>query len=77
MDNKRFMQLRDYIGYDNERLAKMLNIAVLEVEEFCSGRRPIPDTMANELEAFADWSSEVGDTAVKRGLAMKHLGKDQ
>ena len=77
MNSERFKHLRNYIGYDNERLAKMLNIAVSKVEEFCSGRRPIPDTVANELEAFADWSSEVGDTTVKRELAIKYLGKDQ
>jgi len=54
----------------------MLNIDVAEVEEYCSDRKSIPDTMANELEAFADWSSEVGDTTVKRDLAKKHLGKE-
>jgi plasmid maintenance system antidote protein VapI len=76
LDSERFKHLRDYIGYDNARLAKMLNISVAEVEEFCSGRKPIPATMAKELEAFADWSSEVGDTTVKRDLAKKHLGKE-
>ncbi|OEU73993.1 MAG: hypothetical protein BA869_00600 [Desulfuromonadales bacterium C00003107] len=76
MNNERFKHLRDYIGYDNLQLAKMLNIDVAEAEEFCSGRKPIPDTMADELEAFADWSSEVGDTTVKRDLAKKHLGKE-
>ncbi|APG28658.1 hypothetical protein A7E78_12940 [Syntrophotalea acetylenivorans] len=76
MNSERFKHLRDYVGYDNERLAKMLNIDVAEVEEYCSGGKPIPDRMANELEAFADWSSEVGDTTVKRELAMKYLGKE-
>jgi plasmid maintenance system antidote protein VapI len=75
MNSERFKHLRDYVGYDNERLAKMLNIDVVEVEEYCSDRKSIPDTMANELEAFADWSSEVGDTTVKRELAKKYLGK--
>jgi plasmid maintenance system antidote protein VapI len=76
MTGERFKQLRDYVGYDNLQLARMLNIDVNEVEELCSGRKPIPDTMAKELEAFADWSSEVGDTTVKRDLAEKHLGKE-
>ncbi len=76
MTDERFKHLRDYIGYDNPRLAKMLNISVAEVEDFCSGKNPIPDTIAQELEAFADWSSEVGDTTVKRALAKKHLGKE-
>jgi hypothetical protein len=58
------------------RLVLIRSIDVAEVEEFCSGRKPIPDTMANELEAFADRSSEVGDTTVKRDLAKKHLGKE-
>ncbi len=77
MNSERFKYLREYIGYDNERLAKMLNIDVAEVEEYCSGRKPIPDTMADELEAFADWSSEVGDATVKRQLAKKYLGKEE
>ncbi len=76
MTSERFKHLRDYVGYDNLQLAKMLNIDVAEVEEFCTGRKPIPATMASELEAFADWSSEVGDTTVKRELAQKHLGKE-
>jgi plasmid maintenance system antidote protein VapI len=76
MTSERFKHLRDYIGYDNLQLAKMLNIDVAEIEAFCFGRKPIPDTMADELEAFADWSSEVGDTTVKRDLAKEHLGKE-
>lgn len=76
MTSERFKQLRDYVDYDNLQLAKMLNIDVAEVEELCSGRKPVPETMANELEAFADWSSEVGDTTVKRALAKEHLGRE-
>ncbi len=76
MTSERFKHLRDYVGYDNLQLAKMLNIDVAEVEELCTGRKPMPDRMASELEAFADWSSEVGDTTVKRELAQKHLGKE-
>jgi hypothetical protein len=30
--------------------------------------------MANELELFADWSNEVGDTVTKKQLAKEHLG---
>lgn len=74
MDIERFKQLQDLIGYDNERMAKMLNIEVSEVEAFCSGRKPVPDKLANELELFVDWASEVGDTTVKRELAKKHFG---
>lgn len=76
MNGERFKHLRDYIGYDNEQLAKMLKIDVMEVEEYSSDRKSIPEAMAKELEAFADWSSEVGDTTVKRELAKKHLGKE-
>lgn len=74
MTSERLKHLRDYVGYDNLQLARMLNIDVAEVEAFCSGIKPIPATMAKELEAFADWSSEVGDTTVNRDLAKKHLG---
>lgn len=74
MDMERFKQLRDLIGYDNERIATMFNIEVTEVEDFCFGRKPIPDKLAIELELFVDWASEVGDTAVKRELAKKHWG---
>ncbi|OPL14070.1 MAG: hypothetical protein AVO34_06120 [Firmicutes bacterium ML8_F2] len=77
MNSERFIHLRAYIGYDNERLAKMLNIEVADVEAYCSGGKPIPETVANKLEAFADWSSEVGDTTVKKELAKKHLGKKE
>jgi hypothetical protein len=75
MNSKRFKHLRDYIGYDNERLAKMLNLDVAEGEDYCCGRIPIPDTVAAKRELFADWSSEVGDTSIKRQLAKKHFGE--
>ncbi len=75
MTSERFKHLRDYVGYDNLQLASMLNIELVEVEAFCSGLKPIPDTLADELESFADWSIEVGDTTVKRDLAKKQLGK--
>jgi plasmid maintenance system antidote protein VapI len=74
MDMERFKQLRDLIGYDNERMAKMFNIEVTEVDAFCTGNKPVPDKLANELELFVDWASEVGDTTVKRELAKKHWG---
>jgi len=73
MDGERFIHLRDYIGYDNERMAQMLLIDVTEVMDFCLGRKPVPDSVADQLEMFADWSSEVGDTTVKKDLAKKHL----
>ncbi|HOI15202.1 MAG TPA: hypothetical protein PK036_02560 [Geobacteraceae bacterium] len=73
MDSERFIHLRDFIGYDNERMAKMLNISLEEVEDFCLGRKPVPASIANQLELFADWSSELGDTTVKKDLARKHV----
>jgi hypothetical protein len=36
------------------------------MEDFCSGRKPVPEKVTYELELFADWSSEVGDTVTKR-----------
>ncbi len=74
MDSERFKHLQNLIGYDNERMARMLNIDVADVEDYSSGRKPVPEKLASELEFFADWASEVGDTAVKRDLARKHLG---
>jgi hypothetical protein len=44
------------------------------VDAFCTGNKPVPDKLANELELFVDWASEVGDTTVKRELAKKHWG---
>lgn len=75
MDCERFKHLRDLIGYDNERLARMLDIDPTEVEDYCAGRKPVPETVASQLELFVDWASEVGDTAVKKDLARKHLGR--
>ena len=75
MDSERFKHLRDLIGYGNERLAKMLDIDLKEVEDYCAGRKPVLETVANQLELFVDWASEVGDTAVKKDLARKHLGR--
>jgi len=74
MDSERFMHLRDLIGYDNVRMASMLNIDVTEVENFCHGKKTVPDTMAEELELFADWCCEVSHTETKRELAKIHLG---
>ncbi len=74
MVSERFRHLQDLIGYDNECMARMLNIDMADVEDYSSGRKPVPEKLANELECFADWASEVGDTAVKRDLARKHLG---
>jgi hypothetical protein len=74
MDSERFRHLQKLIGYDNERMAKMLNIDLADVEDFSAGRKPVPEKLASELEFFADWAAEVGDTAVKRDLARRHLG---
>jgi hypothetical protein len=75
MDSKRFMRLRDLVGYDNVRMSKMLNIDVAEVEAFCLGTKPIPDKLAKELEDFADWSCELSHTETKRELAKIYLNK--
>jgi hypothetical protein len=75
MDSKRFMHLRDLIGYDNLRMSKMLNIDIAEVESFCLGTQPIPDNVAKELEDSVDWSFELSHTETKRELAKKYLSK--
>jgi len=75
MNSKRLIQLRDLIGYDNLRLAKMFNIDVTEVEAYCLGTKAVPDKIANDLEAFADWSCEVSHTETKRELAKKYLNR--
>ncbi len=74
MDNKRFKHLQELVGYDNEQMAGMLNVPVSCVEDFRSAKTVVPDKLANDLELFADWASEVGDTAVKKEQAKKHLG---
>lgn len=74
MDSERFIHLRNLVGYDNERLARSLGVELAEVEGYCSGTIPIPDRIAENLELFVDWASEVGDTRVKKELAQKHLG---
>jgi hypothetical protein len=73
MDSKRFIHLRDLVGYDNLRISKMFNIDVAEVEAFCLGTKPVPDKLAKELEDFADWSCELSHTYTKKELAKKHL----
>lgn len=75
MDSKRFIHLRDLVGYDNQRIARMFNIDVTEVEAYCLGTKPVPDTVANDLEEFADWSSVASHTDVKKELARKHLNQ--
>jgi hypothetical protein len=75
MDSKRFMHLRELLGYDNERMSKMLNIDIEEVETFCLGTKPIPEKLAKELEGFVDWSFELSHTETKRELAKKYLNK--
>jgi hypothetical protein len=75
MDSKRFIHLRELIGYDNLRVAKMLNIDIAEVEAFCHGTKPIPEKLANEFEDFVDWSLELSHTETKRELAKKYLNK--
>lgn len=75
MDSKRFIHLRDLVGYDNLRMSKMLDVDVAEVEAFCLGTKPVPDKLAKELEDFADWSCELSHTYTKRELAKIHLGQ--
>jgi len=77
MDSKRLMQLRDLIGYDNSSIARMFNIDVAEVEAYCLGTKEVPNKIANDLEAFADWSCEVSHTETKRDLAKKHLNQSE
>ncbi len=73
MDSKRFVHLRDLIGYDNQRLARMFGIEIAAVDAFCLGSKPIPEKIAHDLEEFADWSSVASHTEVKKELARKHL----
>jgi hypothetical protein len=75
MDNKRFIHLRDLVGYDNLRISQMFNIDVADVEAFCLGTKPVPDNLADDLELFADWSCEVAHTYTKKELAKKYLGQ--
>ncbi|MDD3293631.1 MAG: hypothetical protein PHG20_02980 [Geobacteraceae bacterium] len=75
MDSKRFIHLRELLGYDNLRMSKMLNIEIEEVEAFCLGTKQIPDKLAKELEDFVDWSFELSHTETKRELAKKHLNR--
>ena len=75
MYSKRFIQLRDLIGYDNLRISKMFNIDVAEVEAYCLGTKSVPDKLMNDLELFADWSCEVSHTKTKRELAKKYLNQ--
>lgn len=75
MDSKRLMELRDLVGYDNPRLARMFDIEVAEVEAYCLGTKEVPTKIASDLEAFADWSCEVSHTETKRDLAKKYLNK--
>jgi hypothetical protein len=75
MDSKRFIHLRDLVGYDNLRISKMFNIDMADVEAFCLGIKPVPDKLAKELEEFADWSCELSHTYTKRELAKKHLSQ--
>jgi len=77
MDSKRLIQLRELIGYDNPRIAKMFNIDVAEVDAYCLGTKDVPDKIARDLEAFADWSCEVSHTETKRELAKIHLNKPE
>jgi len=77
MDSERFIHLRDFVGYDNLRISKMLNIDIAEVEAFCLGTIPIPDKVAHDLEQFADWSSELSHTSVKKELARHYLNRPE
>ncbi|MRR53388.1 MAG: hypothetical protein EG822_02610 [Deltaproteobacteria bacterium] len=77
MDSKRLIKLRELIGYDNPGIAKMFNIDVTEVDAYCLGTKDVPDKIALDLEAFADWSCEVSHTETKRELAKIHLNKPE
>jgi hypothetical protein len=46
-----------------------LNIDLAEVDDFCMGRKPVPDNVADNLESFADWSMEVWDARSKKESA--------
>jgi hypothetical protein len=49
MNSERFRHVLDCLGYDNERLAKVLNIDLRDVEDFCLGRKPVPDKVTDNL----------------------------
>jgi plasmid maintenance system antidote protein VapI len=76
MDCERFRYVRDFLGYDNERLARALNIDLAEVEDFCLGRKPVPVKVADNLELHADWSMEVGDARSKKELEKNILANN-
>lgn len=77
MDSKRFIHLREQLGYDNLRMSKMLRIDIADVEAFCVGTKSIPENLAKELEDFVDWSFELSHTETKRELAKKYLNKPE
>jgi hypothetical protein len=69
MDSKRFIHLRELLGYDNLRMSTMLDIDIEEVEVFCLATKKIPEKLAKELEDFVDWSFELSHTETKKDLA--------
>jgi predicted transcriptional regulator len=55
MDDKRFRQIRDWLGYNDSHLATALAIKESVVADYCQGKKQIPDEVAGQLEFYTDW----------------------
>jgi transcriptional regulator with XRE-family HTH domain len=66
--------VREALGLSREQLAAALNVGVRSVDDWESGRRPIPDGVREDVERIEAYTAEVADHLAAH--LLEHTGPD-
>ncbi|MFW3386781.1 UNVERIFIED_CONTAM: helix-turn-helix domain-containing protein [Kocuria sp. CPCC 205274] len=66
--------VREALGLSREQLAAALNVGVRSVDDWESGRRPVPDGVRDGVERIEAFTAEVADQLVAH--LLEHAGPD-
>lgn len=66
--------VREALGLSREQLAAALNVGVRSVDDWESGRRPVPDGVREDVERIEAYTAEVADHLAAD--LLEHAGPD-
>lgn len=66
--------VREALGLSREQLAAALNVGLRSVDDWESGRRPIPDGVRDDVERIEAYTAEVADQLAAH--LLEHAGPD-
>lgn len=66
--------VREALGLSREQLAAALNVGLRSVDDWESGRRPIPDGVRDDVERIEAYTAQVADQLAAH--LLEHAGPD-